>query len=101
VSAEWPLACPERLDQTRSEGRTGEDRRIQSESGAKTVAAQPRLGYAGLAGMAKMEILVQDRVQRIVFGRGTLRFVRRFPSLGRLSPHDIQIVTVIRKEGSQ
>jgi hypothetical protein len=57
VSAEWPLACQERLDQARSEGRTGEDRRIQPESGAKTVAAQPRLGYAGLAGMAKMEIL--------------------------------------------
>jgi len=35
VSAEWPLACPERLDQTRSEGRTGEDRRIQPESGAR------------------------------------------------------------------
>ena len=62
VSAEWPLACPERLDQTRSEGRTGEDRRIQPESGAKTVAAQPRLGYAGLAGMAKMEILVKKRL---------------------------------------
>ena len=62
VSAEWPLACPERLDQTRSEGRTGEDRRIQPESGAKTVAAQPRLGYAGLAGMAKMEILVDSQL---------------------------------------
>ncbi len=40
-------------DQTRSEGQTGEDQRIQPESGAKTVAAQPRLGYAVRAEMPK------------------------------------------------
>ena len=28
LSAEWSLAWPERLDQTRYEGRTGEDRRV-------------------------------------------------------------------------
>ena len=47
-------------DQTRSEGRTGEDRRIQPESGAKTVAAQPRLGYAVRAEMPKWKSWCTD-----------------------------------------
>ena len=57
VSAEWPLALPERLDRTRSEGRTGEESRIERESSAKNVAPQPWLGYAVSAGMAKTVIL--------------------------------------------
>ena len=57
VSAESALAWPERLDRTRPEGRTGEDRRIERESSAKDAAAQPWLGHAGHTGTARTEIL--------------------------------------------
>ena len=59
VSAEWPPALPERLDRTRSEGRTGEESRIERESSAKNVAPRSWLGYAVRAGMAKTVILVR------------------------------------------
>ena len=49
LSAEGPLALPESLDRTRSEGGTGEERRIERESSAKNVAVQPRLGHAILS----------------------------------------------------
>ena len=49
----------ERLDQTRSEGWTGEERRFERESSAKNVAPRPWLAYTVSAGMAKTEILVE------------------------------------------
>ena len=41
VSAEGPLTLQEHLDQTRSEGWTGEERRIERKSSAKNVAPRP------------------------------------------------------------
>ena len=67
VSAEGPLALPERPDQTGSEGRTAARTRIARERNPKTFAPQPWLGYADRAGMSKMEILAKTgKVMRSV-----------------------------------
>ena len=52
-------SVPEPLVQTRSEGRTGVDRRMGRERSANTFAAQPWIGYATRAGMANTEILAK------------------------------------------
>ena len=44
------------------EGRNGSEKSIERDSTAKTVASQPWLDYPSCAGMAKMEILAQERI---------------------------------------
>jgi hypothetical protein len=62
--AQSVLAGLQSFDQTRSEGSTVADRRIERGGGTKDVAAQPGTGYPTNAGMAKAEIL--DKTHAIV-----------------------------------
>ena len=56
-------ALPEHLDRTRSEGRTGEDKRIERKQ-CEERAPQPWIAYTVRAEKAKTEILVQHQSRR-------------------------------------
>ena len=75
----------ERLDQTRSEGWTGEERRFERESSAKNVAPRPWLAYTVSAGMAKTEILAKMSSPRVVSSRSSPQAIIIIQSVRRVA----------------